>query len=270
MKTDSRKEAMRKDKSQTGSAHAVIIVVLIIALIGGLGFVFWNSFLKKETPVSQTGDTLQVEDFCSSGENVKAENGTFCSKEIGVKFTVPSIFVNKLVKTDNYEVFEGPLDPNAKKSVGTSENVYRATISGNDNFTFSIAQEPLRTGYVDVGHKLQGTYYDQATGDLTLVGTPTSHYNSTTNTSTTGSYSKGEVVPSFSADGVRFYKGSTGDAGRIKNAYFGIINNKIVKISLEHVGYVGNPANDPSTIDADKVFDELDKSIKALKINVTP
>ena len=221
--------------------------------------------------VLQTGDKIQVKDFCSNGENVKAENGTFCSNEIGIKFTVPSIFVNKLVKADNYEVFEGLLDPTTKKSIGPSENVYRATISGNDNFTFTVAQEPLRTGYVDVGHELQGAYYDQATGDLTLVDTPTSHYDSTTNTSTTtGGYSKGEVVPSFSVDGVRFYKGSIGDAGQTKNAYFGIINNKIVKISLVHVGYMGDPANDPSTINAGKVFDELDKSIKALKINVTP
>src|SRR5687767_13384271 len=129
---------MRKKISQTGSAHAAIIVVLVIALIGALGFVFWNSFLKKETTVPQAENKPQTKDVCSSGENVNAENGTFCSKELGIKFTVPSIFVNKLVKADNYEVFEGPLDPNAKKSVGLSENVYRATISGNDNFTFTV------------------------------------------------------------------------------------------------------------------------------------
>lgn len=257
---------MRKNISQIGSAHVAVIVVLVVALIV-LGFVFWNSFLKKETTVSQAEDKPQVKGFCSNGENAAAENGTFCSKEIGVKFTVPSIFVNKLVKIDNYEVFEGPLDPNAKKSAGASENVYRATISGNDNFVFTVAQEPLRTGYVGVAYMLQGTYYDQATGDLTLASGPTNHYDSTTNTfTTTGSYSKGEVVPSFSADGARFFQGSIGDAGQVEHIYFGIINNKIVKISLKHAVYMGDPANDPTTIDAGKVFDELDKSIKALKV----
>lgn len=257
---------MRKNKYQTGSAHVIIIVILVIALIGALGFVFWNNFFKKEPAVSQKKDTPKVKDFCSAGEDTAAQNGTFCSKEIGVKFTIPSIFVNKLVKADNYEVSEGPLDPNIKKSAGTSENVYRATISGTDNFTLTVAQEPLRTGYVDVGHLLRNTYYDQATGDLTLVNSPASHYDSITNTTTvTGSFSKGEIVPSFNVDGVRFFEGSGGDAGQIKNVYFGIINNKIVKISLEHEAYMGDPANDPTTIDADKVFDELDKSIKALR-----
>lgn len=260
---------MRKNRSQTGSAHVATIVLLVIALIGVLGFVFWNNFLQKEGIVApQKENQPKVENFCSSGENVAAENGIFCSKEIGIKFTVPSIFVNKLAKIDNYEVFEGSLDPNTKKNAGTSENVYRATISGNDNFTFTIAQEPLRTGYVDVPHKLQNTYYDQITGDLTLVNTPINHYDSATNTFiTSGNYSKGEVVSSFSVKDVRLFEGSIGDAGLVENTYFGIINDKIVKISLKNVGYMGNPADDPTTIDANKVFDELNKSIKALKVN---
>jgi len=258
------------NRSQAGSAHVAIIIVLIIALLGALGFVFWDNFLKKEEPVSQTDSkpkNPKTQDACSSKENEAAEAGVFCSKIIGVKFSVPTIFTNKLVKADNYEVFEGPLDPNAKKSAGTAENVYRATITGNDNFTFTVAQEPLRTGYVDVGYKLQNTYYDQSTSDLTLVNTPTTHYDSTTNTSTTsGSYSKGEVVPSSNVDGIRFFKGTSGDAGQTEDIYLGVIRNKIVKISLRHGAYMGNPANDPSTIDANKVFDEFNKFIKLLKV----
>jgi len=258
---------MRKNRSQAGSVHVAITVVLVIALIWALGFVFWNSFLKKDATVSQTENKPKTEDFCSSGENVMAENGIFCSKEIGIKLTTPSIFAKKLAKIDNYEVFEGSLDPNTKKNAGTSENVYRSTISGNDNFTFTIAQEPLRIGYIGLYNKLQNSYYDQTTGNLTLVNTPTNHYDSATDTfATSGNYSKGEEVPSFSVDGVRFFKGSNGDAGQIENGYFGVINNKIVKISLKYTGYMGDPADDPTTIDASKVFDELDKSIKTLKV----
>jgi len=257
---------MRKNESQIGSVHVVLVAALVVVLLGALGFAFWNNFLNKETLVSQTESKPKANDFCLSGENAAAENGVFCSKEIGVKFAVPSIFAKKLTKVDNYEVFEGPLDPNAKKSAGTSENVYRATISGNDNFTFTVAQEPVRTGYVDVPHKLQNTYYDQATGDLTLIKAPTRHYDSATDAYiTSGSYSKGEVVPSFTVGDVRFFKGSNGDAGQVENIYFGIVNGKIVKISLKNMGYIGDPASDPTTIDASKVLDELDKAIKALR-----
>ena len=43
-------------------------------------------------------------------------------------------------------------------------------------------------------------------------------------------------------------------------------NNKIVKISLKHSGYMGDPSKDPSTIDSSKVFDELANNMKALTI----
>lgn len=238
-----------------------------MALIGALGFVFWNNFMKKDNVVTQTENKPKTESFCSGKENITAEGGTFCSEDVGVKLAVPSIFENKLAKAANYEVFEGPLDSKDKKSAGTSEQVYQAVLKGNDNFTLTIAQEPLRSGYVGVGHSLQKTYFDKATGELTLVKAPTRTYDAATDTyATSGEYSKGDVVPSFVADGIRFFKGQIGDAGTVENAYLGVVDGKIVKISLKHVGYMGNPADDPSTIDADPVFDELDKAVKALKV----
>ena len=39
---------IKKSQMQKGSAHVVIIVILIIALIGVLGFVFWQNFIKKD------------------------------------------------------------------------------------------------------------------------------------------------------------------------------------------------------------------------------
>lgn len=258
---------MRKNISQTGSAHVVIAVVIVIALIGALGFIFWNNFINKNADVSQADNKPKVEEPCSNGGNVAAEKGIFCSKEIRIKFEVPSIFAGKFIKADNYEVFEGPLDSNTKKKVGISENVYKATIRGKDNFLLTVAQEPIRTGYVGTYHKLQDTYYDQKTGDLTSVNTPDSLYDAATDTLTTsGEYSKGEVVPSMDVNGIRFFKGSNGDAGQIDTMYFGIVDNKIVKISLTYSAYIGDPASDPTTIDADKVFNEFDTFIQALKV----
>lgn len=258
---------MRKMNSQTGSAHVVIVTVIVVALLGALGFVFWNNFMKKDNVVPQNKSKPKVESFCSDKENVAAEAGTFCSEDVGIKLAVPSIFENKLTKAANYEVFEGPLGIKDKKSAGTSEQVYQAVLNGDDNFTLTIAQEPLRTGYVGVGHLLQNAYFDRATGELTLVKGKTVTYDAVTDTyQTSGEFSKGDVVPSFVVDGIRFFKGQIGDAGTVENTYLGVVNGKIVKISLKHVSYMGNPADDPSTIDADPVFDELDKAVKSLKV----
>lgn len=258
---------MRKTNTQTGSAHVVIIAVIIVALLGALGFVFWNNFMKKDTVVTQNENKPKPESFCLDKENVAAEGGAFCSEKIGIKLAVPSIFVNKLAKADNYEVFEGSLDPKDKKSAGTSEQVYQAVLSGNDNFTLTIAQEPLRSGYVGVGHLLQNTYFDKTTGELTLVKTPTRMYDAATGTyTTTGDYSNGDAVPSFMVSGIRFFKGQIGDAGTVENTYFGVVGGKIIRISLKHVGYMGNPADDPSTIDAEPVLDALDKAVRVMKI----
>jgi len=37
---------VKNRNNQTGSAHLIIIIVLVIALLGSLGFVFWQNFVK--------------------------------------------------------------------------------------------------------------------------------------------------------------------------------------------------------------------------------
>lgn len=260
---------MEKRDSQTGGAHIVIVVVLALALVGGLGYVFWNNFLnKKEAAVAQSEAMPTPKAFCSDGENIAAEKGVFCSEEIGIKFTVPVILTNKVTKSREYPVYKGPLDYNAKQDAGMSEIVYAASVTGNDNFVFTIAKESLRSGYLEVHHALQNVYFDERTGEFSLVNTPIRAYDSATDSFTqSGEYSMGEALPSFDVGGVKFYKGTDGDAGMIQNVYLAVINNKIVKIQLVHSGRLGGPdTNDPTTIDTDKVFAELEQSIKSLKV----
>lgn len=38
---------MVKNSSQNGSAHAVVIIILVVVLVGALGFIFWQNFLKS-------------------------------------------------------------------------------------------------------------------------------------------------------------------------------------------------------------------------------
>jgi hypothetical protein len=252
---------------ERGSLHIILIIIATIAVIGSLGFVFWSNFLSKNRVVEHTVTPPSSKAFCLKDENITASKGVFCSEEIGIKLAIPSFLTGKLTKVDNYEIFQGGLDYNTRESAGHSERVYRASITGDDNFTLTIAQEPIRTGFVDVGYKLSSTYYDRETGDLTLVDSLGSYYDSTTDKYTPlgNTYSKGEVVPSFYVDNIRVFEGGLGDAGMVANTYFFVIGKKIVKISLHYSDYMGPVATDPTTIDADGVFEEFKNSIRNIK-----
>lgn len=39
---------MNKSNNQSGSAHAVVIIILIMAILGLLGFIFWQNFVQKK------------------------------------------------------------------------------------------------------------------------------------------------------------------------------------------------------------------------------
>jgi len=43
---------IKASSKQSGSTHVIIIVILIIALLGTLGFVFWKNYINKGTPKS--------------------------------------------------------------------------------------------------------------------------------------------------------------------------------------------------------------------------
>jgi hypothetical protein len=62
---------------QSGSAHLIVIIVLVVALLGTLGFVFWQNFINKsaasntattaEESSKKTGDQ---EEYCSTYEKL--------------------------------------------------------------------------------------------------------------------------------------------------------------------------------------------------------
>ncbi len=45
---------MKKINSQSGNAHIVIIVVLVVALVATLGFVYWQNFIQKKDDSAKT------------------------------------------------------------------------------------------------------------------------------------------------------------------------------------------------------------------------
>ena len=235
-----------------------VVIILVVIFIGVLGYFVWGKFVSKDdTPQSTTGTNQSTSVTCTTPEGSIEKDGVVCSEEIGIKFKTPTIFEGKFEKIDNYEVFKGGTDPRIRTSVGESNVVYEAAISGTDNFKLTIAKEPLRTGYVNVGHQLQNTFYDTDTGLLSNVNTPTDDDSS---------FTVGDTVPSFDVNGVKFYHGSVGDAGARIETYFAVIDGSIVRIMLSYTGYMGPEENNPSTIDADQVFNDLDAAVKNLTL----
>lgn len=45
---------MIRNYTQKGSAHVVIVIVLVAALLGALGFIFWQNFMKEKPATDQT------------------------------------------------------------------------------------------------------------------------------------------------------------------------------------------------------------------------
>lgn len=246
---------MNKIKNtQDGSGGALVIVIIIVAIVGALGFVYWDNFMKSsDTEKQENKDASKtIPKPCKTGEDTKATDGVFCSETLGVKLPVPEIFKGKLTKAENYEVYQGSLDPNDKTSVGITEDVYEAHVrGGDDSTTLTIAQEPLRTGYISVGHRLQNTYFDQNTGILSLVDF------------SAGNYSIGEAVPSQVIDHTTFFRGQGGDAGRSTIAYVGVVKGKLFKVSLEYVAELG--PSPTYLFDMEELTKEFDESIKKLK-----
>lgn len=260
---------MQLQKRKSKRKIIIPILVLLLLAIVGAGLYGWYEFMRinAENNVgevvlkeSSSDGVVAATPDCTADEDMAATSGVFCAPDMAIKFPVPPIFKGKLIKAANYQVYQGPLNPNAKTNAGAALSVRQAVVGNN---TLTIAQEPLRTGYVDVYHAQQNTYFDVSTKELSRVNSPSSRYDSTANrTTTTGAFSKGEPVPSFTVNSVRFFECMGGDSGMMQKTYLAVINDKIIKISLKHVGNTGNAAN---ATEEKKIFDELLKSINALK-----
>jgi flagellar basal body-associated protein FliL len=253
---------------QTGSAHVVIIVILVLALVATLGFVFWQNFMQsskdnKDAQVSQNNSVGKSSDVCAGYGTAVEKDKVFCSKNIGVEFKIPEAFAGKFQKKENYDVFKGGMEDSEGSSAGKSLEYYEAVVSsGKESLLLSVAKEPLRSGYSSVNHALQQAYFNEANGILSLVNSPTRQYDSKTDTfTTTGSWSAGEQVPSFNVGDAKVYHGKTGDAGVVEDGYLTVVKGGVVVIKIKHVT---DPMGAP-VLDADKSFADLDASLKQLK-----
>jgi hypothetical protein len=258
---------IKASPKQTGSVHVAIIVVLVLTLIGILGFVFWQNFMQskgnKDVQTNQNNSSGKSSDVCVGYGDAVEKAKVFCSKNVGVEFRIPEVFANKFQKKENYDVFKGGMEDSKGSLAGKSLDYYEAVVSsGKETLLLSVAKEPLRSGYSNVSHALQRTYFNEANGNLSLVKGPVRHYDSKTGTfAVTGGWSIGEPVPSFDVDGAKIYHGKTGDAGVVEDGYLTVAKTGVVVIKIKHVA---NPMDTP-VLEADKPFSDLNTYLEQLK-----
>lgn len=48
---------MKKKQYQSGSAHIVVVILIILALIGALGFVYWRNFMQTKSETDDKTNT---------------------------------------------------------------------------------------------------------------------------------------------------------------------------------------------------------------------
>lgn len=70
-------------KKQSGSAHVIIVVALVVLLIGALGFIFWQNFIQKSdktndsaTNTSKTSETPKKSSEAANDTTPIAKEGT--------------------------------------------------------------------------------------------------------------------------------------------------------------------------------------------------
>jgi len=81
-------------QKQTGSIHAVAIIVLTLGLIGAVGFIFWQNFINKPKTDDKSTSSMQSKEkpLAAKDASVQPVNDTkyLVVKEWGVKFPYTS------------------------------------------------------------------------------------------------------------------------------------------------------------------------------------
>jgi hypothetical protein len=84
---------MIKNSHSHGFAHAFLVIGLVVALFGALGFIFWQNFIHTEPVVTKT-DTKVVK------EQPKSDSQTVVIAEDSIQFTVKGSYPKLSYKYD--------------------------------------------------------------------------------------------------------------------------------------------------------------------------
>lgn len=148
---------IKTSQNQTGSAHVLIVVILVVALLGALGFIFWQNLINKEkTKIDTTNTTSQTHTKTSEDVSNKeialiegdfdGETGTFQARGYLYTEEVPEPYCETDCITYKRAFFYISESPNKAVNTFISEN------TGNS----FVADSAIALGCVIDG-KLQAT-----------------------------------------------------------------------------------------------------------------
>lgn len=77
---------------RTGSAHVVVIIILVVALVAALGFIFWQNFVQKDSAktTDTTADSSKQTDTTDDSDTVAT--GTMTGKAVYPSEAYPDDF----------------------------------------------------------------------------------------------------------------------------------------------------------------------------------
>lgn len=84
-------------RNQSGSAHVIIIIALVGALIGALGWIFWQNFIAKDSASSISN---YAECAADKDSKIQESYPEVCVTKDGKSFTNPGQKVNTPVKEE--------------------------------------------------------------------------------------------------------------------------------------------------------------------------
>lgn len=111
---------VNKTLSQKGSAHVVIIVILVVALLGVLGFVFWQNFIDKK-PVAKSDENSKTEDTKSQPKDKYEGWKTYTSTRDGYSIKYPSDWL-AINETGNDGSYIRNFDPSSRPADDSTNN----------------------------------------------------------------------------------------------------------------------------------------------------
>ena len=85
---------IKHSSKQAGSTHVIVIIILVLAVLGLVGFVFWQNFVKNDTTKNTT-----TSETSNQQEGQNKDRLSYTNEVIGVSFDYPKNWVK--VECDN-------------------------------------------------------------------------------------------------------------------------------------------------------------------------
>ncbi len=136
-------------QKQSGSAHLIITVILVVALLGALGFIFWQNFINKKDSTATTTTTTTTTATSTTPAATMPVNDNLVISQWGV--TVPAKgFILISPSADNVGVTTQAIIDEAKR-INCSDNGIGTIFRTKSTADFS--------SFTPVSAQINGYYY---------------------------------------------------------------------------------------------------------------